>query len=60
MGLSMFGHKVSVTKRAGEFLFEGYEDPLLELAKSMPPSATGNAPIVDRFGWFFGVSIVKI
>lgn len=52
----MFSQHVSVTKTAGEMLFEGYEDPLLDLAKSLPSSATGGAPPVDRFGWFYGVS----
>ncbi|XP_049868378.1 protein peste-like [Pectinophora gossypiella] len=54
MGLAMFGQGISVSKLAGEILFEGYEDPLLDLAKSLPPSATGGAPPVDRFGWFYG------
>ncbi|NP_001164651.1 protein peste-like [Bombyx mandarina] len=45
--------KVSVTARASEFLFEGYEDPLLNLAKLMPASVRGGAPALDRFGWFF-------
>lgn len=58
MGLAMFGQRVSVTKTAGQMLFEGYEDPLLDLAKSLPASTTGGAPPVDRFGWFYGVSIL--
>ncbi|KAL4710659.1 hypothetical protein ACJJTC_003295, partial [Scirpophaga incertulas] len=53
MGLAMFGQKVSVSKTARELFFEGYEDPLLDLAKSLPPSTTGGAPPVDRFGWFY-------
>ncbi|KOB79183.1 Scavenger receptor class B member 4, partial [Operophtera brumata] len=54
MGLAMFGQGVSVTKTAGQMLFEGYEDPLLDLAKSLPASTTGGAPPVDKFGWFYG------
>lgn len=57
MGLSMFRQQIFVTKTAGEILFDGYEDPLLDMAKSLPSSATGGAPPVDRFGWFYGVRI---
>ncbi|XP_028159775.1 protein peste-like [Ostrinia furnacalis] len=53
MGLAMFGQHISVSKLARELLFEGYEDSLLELAKSLPPSTTGGAPPIDRFGWFY-------
>ncbi|CAH0406780.1 unnamed protein product [Chilo suppressalis] len=53
MGLAMFGQRVSVSKTARELLFDGYEDPLLDLAKSLPASTTGGAPPVDRFGWFY-------
>ncbi|CAH2108669.1 unnamed protein product [Euphydryas editha] len=53
MGLAMFGHGISVSRLAGELLFEGYEDPLLDLAKSLPSSTTGGAPPVDRFGLFY-------
>ncbi|CAH2077138.1 unnamed protein product, partial [Iphiclides podalirius] len=53
MGLAMFGQHMSITRLAGELLFEGYEDPLLNLAKSLPASTTGGAPPVDRFGLFY-------
>ncbi|XP_013149053.1 PREDICTED: protein croquemort-like [Papilio polytes] len=54
MGLAMFGHHLSISKLATELLFEGYDDPLLDLAKSLPASATGGAPPVDKFGLFYG------
>lgn len=60
MGLAMFGQQVSVTKKVGELLFDGYEDPLLDLAKSLPASTTGGAPPVDKFGWFYGVSALHL
>lgn len=60
MGLAMFGHHLSISKLATELLFEGYDDPLLDLAKSLPASATGGAPPVDKFGLFYGVSILKV
>ncbi|XP_047530543.1 protein peste-like isoform X1 [Vanessa atalanta] len=53
MGLAMFGHGMSISRLAGELLFDGYEDPLLDLAKSLPSSTTGGAPPVDRFGLFY-------
>ena len=56
MGLAMFGHGISVSRLAGELMFEGYEDPLIDLAKSLPASTTGGAPPVDRFGLFYEVS----
>lgn len=56
MGLAMFNQQIAISKLAKELLFDGYEDPLLDLAKSLPPSTTGGAPPVDRFGWFYEVS----
>ncbi|KAG6451937.1 protein peste isoform X2 [Manduca sexta] len=53
MGLAMFGHGISISKLARELLFEGYEDGLLDFAKTLPASTTGGAPLVDRFGWFY-------
>lgn len=53
MGLAMFGHGISVSRLAGELMFEGYEDPLIDLAKSLPASTTGGAPPVDKFGLFY-------
>ncbi|CAB3235288.1 unnamed protein product [Arctia plantaginis] len=54
IGLKMFKQQFSVTKTASELLFEGYNDSLLDLAKSLPASTTGGAPPVDKFGWFYG------
>lgn len=55
MGLAMFNQKIAVSKLARELLFEGYDDQLLNLAKSLPSSTTGGAPPVDKFGWFYEV-----
>ncbi|XP_077284882.1 protein peste-like [Arctopsyche grandis] len=52
MGLTIFNQEISVTKTARELLFDGYDDPLLDLAKSLPQKET-NAPPVDKFGWFY-------
>ncbi|KAJ8721181.1 hypothetical protein PYW07_001956 [Mythimna separata] len=53
MGLAMFNQNIAVSKLARELLFEGYDDPLLDLAKSLPSSTTGGAPPVDKFAWFY-------
>lgn len=43
------------THTVNELLFEGYEDPLLVLAKKLNISGL-NIPF-DKFGWFYGVSV---
>ncbi|XP_038214513.1 protein peste-like [Zerene cesonia] len=54
MALTMFGHGISISRLAGELLFEGYEDPLIDIAKNLPESTRGGAPPIDRFGLFYG------
>jgi hypothetical protein len=49
--------KYHVTKKAREFLFEGYNDPLLDLAAHLPPGITPVAIPFDKFGWFYTVSL---
>lgn len=45
--------KIYVTKKAGEFLFEGFSDPLIDVATTIPGLAH-QVPF-DRFGWFYKV-----
>lgn len=52
-GLSMYDQQISVTKLAREFLFEGYEDDLVSIAKELPFLAEGNTVPFDRVGWFY-------
>jgi len=52
LGLSLYSQKISVTKTAGELLFEGYEDDMVSLAKSLPFLAGEEIPF-DRVGWFY-------
>lgn len=52
LGLSLYNQKVTVTKTVGEFLFEGYEDDMVSLAKSLPFLAGEEIPF-DRVGWFY-------
>lgn len=51
--LSAFNQKISVSKSAGELLFDGYQDGLLDFANSLPIETS--APKVDKFGWFYNV-----
>jgi len=45
-----YGSQMFVTKTARELLFDGYEDPLLDLASKLPP---GILPPFDKFAWFY-------
>lgn len=47
---------VYLTRTVSQMLFEGYEDPLINMARSLP--FLGNSvPGWDRFGWFYTVQI---
>lgn len=48
--LALRGGSVFVTEKVGDFLFDGYEDPLLTFLKETN-STLFNIPF-DRFGWF--------
>jgi hypothetical protein len=45
-------HKVWTTKTAGEFLFDGYSDPLLTAA-ALAPSLTQIKFTGSKFAWFY-------
>lgn len=55
MGFSLYNQRVHVTKNASEWLFDGYADPMIDLAKDNPLLDAGDIPF-DRFGWFYMVS----
>lgn len=50
-----FEKQLSITKTAGEFLFDGYEDELLKLISS--GKIPGFTIPFDKFGWFYDVSM---
>lgn len=55
MSLLYYGQKVHITKTASEWLFEGYEDPIITVAKDIASIlGVGEIPF-DRFGWFYQV-----
>lgn len=49
----MYKQEIAVTKLAREFLFEGYEDELVNAAKAMPFLTEGKNIPFDRVGWFY-------
>jgi len=57
IAINSFFTQIHVSRKVREFIFEGYSDPLLDLAKLIP---AGIAPIsipFDKFGWFYTVSL---
>jgi len=53
VGLLSFGSTYFITRPAGEFLFDGFRDPLLDIANQFPE---GIFPPYDKFGWFYNVN----
>lgn len=59
MGLKLYNQQVHITKDAKELLFEGYEDDLIDMARSVASIGPMKMNIpYDRFGWFYGVSTI--
>ncbi|KAL3269245.1 hypothetical protein HHI36_008325 [Cryptolaemus montrouzieri] len=44
--------RIDVTKSVGEMLFFGYDDVLINVAKTIP-FVSKNLPPMDKFGWFY-------
>lgn len=53
IGLQIYNQQISITKLAREFLFEGYEDDLVSVAKELPFLTEGQTIPFDRVGWFY-------
>ncbi|KAJ8959906.1 hypothetical protein NQ318_011643 [Aromia moschata] len=45
---------IYITKSVGNVLFDGYDDPLMNIANTFPFLAGNNFPPMDKFGWFYG------
>lgn len=56
VSLSAVGHEVHITKKVGEFLFDGYDDTLISMAQTFPKMEGVELPPFDKFGWFYKVS----
>ncbi|XP_030762896.1 protein croquemort-like isoform X2 [Sitophilus oryzae] len=52
--LTSVSAKIYGTHSAGELLFEGHEDPLLNMANNLPAVMAPSMPNLDKFGWFYG------
>ena len=50
-------NEVFISKNVSELLFEGYSDPLLDLASHLPENISISIPDYDKFGWFYDVSL---
>jgi hypothetical protein len=55
--MRLFGTTLHVQKKVREFIFEGYRDPLLDLASIIPPELAPISIPFDKFGWFYTVSL---
>ncbi|KAJ9576493.1 hypothetical protein L9F63_006642 [Diploptera punctata] len=51
-GVRMFGKTVWITRTAEQLLFEGYDDPLLTIATTLPGLSDIYIP-EDKVGWFY-------
>ncbi len=52
MSFSFYDQKIYTTKTAAEWLFEGFNDPLIDIAASNP--LLNDIPkYADKFGWFY-------
>ena len=51
-GVRMFGKTVWITRTARQLLFEGYDDPLLTIANTVPGMNDVYIP-EDKVGWFY-------
>lgn len=45
-----------IQKTANQLLFEGYEDPIINLSNKLPIPEEEGTKKTTRFGWFYGVS----
>ncbi|KAJ8978290.1 hypothetical protein NQ317_012661 [Molorchus minor] len=48
---------IVVTRSVGEVLFDGYDDSLINIAKTFPFLAGSSLPPMDKFGWFYGAGM---
>ncbi|PSN44143.1 Protein peste [Blattella germanica] len=51
-GIRMFGKTVWITRTAKQLLFDGYDDPLLTIATTVPGLSDIHIP-EDKVGWFY-------
>ena len=54
VGLNTIGEKLFVKKTAGEILFDGYKDPVLNAAEFIHSFNVPIPGIMDKFGFYYG------
>ncbi|XP_052122947.1 protein peste-like isoform X1 [Frankliniella occidentalis] len=53
LALRSTNQKISIRRTVGQFLFDGYQDPLITVASTVPGLAGIAIPNFDKFGWFY-------
>ncbi|KAK3923344.1 Protein peste [Frankliniella fusca] len=53
LALRSTNQKISIRRKVGQFLFDGYPDPLITIASTVPGLAGVAIPNFDKFGWFY-------
>ena len=46
-----------MNKTVGELMFDGYEDPVMQMGAMTEEESESNVPM-DKFGWFYKVAVV--
>nr|CAD7603521.1 unnamed protein product [Timema genevievae] len=52
LSFSSIGQTVAITKMVGQLLFDGFEDPIINMGSAFPLPNTLKIPY-DKFGWFY-------
>lgn len=55
LSLAAIAPTIDITRSVGQLLFQGYEDPYVDMANTLPFLAE-TLPPFDKFGWFYTVS----
>jgi scavenger receptor class B protein 1 len=59
LSLAFFEQQVHLKKTASELLFEGYDDPIITVAKEIAKIMGIDVPF-DRFGYFYKVRDINV
>lgn len=57
VGLKLYGQEMSVIKTVDELLFTGYNDDMIDMARSVPIFGNDVEVPFDKFGWFYTVRL---
>nr|CAD7264916.1 unnamed protein product [Timema shepardi] len=59
LSFSSIGQKIAITKMVGQLLFDGFEDPIINMGSAFPLPNTLQIPY-DKFGWFYQSKAVTL